>query len=97
MPIFVDFYNKHSKSVGLIGISVEEADIQDARNFVQAYGMTWPNLYDAEGTTRASLGMGVPITLFIDENGEIVYRKIGVVTTIEELEDDSRKYLGVNL
>jgi cytochrome c biogenesis protein CcmG, thiol:disulfide interchange protein DsbE len=97
MPIFVDFYNKHSKSVGLIGISVEEADIQDARDFVQAYGMTWPNLYDAEGTTRASLGMGVPITLFIDENGEIVYRKIGVVTTIEELEDDSRKYLGVNL
>jgi thiol-disulfide isomerase/thioredoxin len=97
MPIFVDFYSKHSKSVGLIGISVEEADIQDARDFVQAYGMMWPNLYDADGVTRATLGMGVPITLFIDENGEIVYRKIGVVTTIEELENETRKYLGVNL
>jgi hypothetical protein len=41
--------------------------------------------------------MGVPITLFIDENGEIVYRKIGVVTTIEELENETRKYLGVDL
>jgi cytochrome c biogenesis protein CcmG, thiol:disulfide interchange protein DsbE len=97
MPIFVDFYSKHSESVGLIGISVEEADIQNARDFVQAYGMTWPNLYDADGATRATLGMGVPITLFIDENGEIVYRKIGVVTTIEELENETRKYLGVDL
>ena len=97
MPIFVDFYSKHSESVGLIGISVEEADIQNARDFVQAYGMTWPNLYDADGATRATLGMGVPITLFIDENGEIVYRKIGVVTTIEGLENETRKYLGVDL
>jgi thiol-disulfide isomerase/thioredoxin len=97
MPIFVDFYSKHSESVGLIGISVEEADIQNARDFVQAYGMTWPNLYDADGATRATLGMGVPITLFIDENGEIVYRKIGVVTTIDELENETRKYLGVDL
>lgn len=97
MPIFVNFYDKHSESVGLIGISVEEADIQDARDFVQAYGITWPNLYDADGVTRAILGMGVPITLFIDEKGAIVYRKIGVVTTIEELEAETRKYLGVDL
>ncbi len=97
MPIFVDFYAKHRDLVGLIGISVEEADIQDARDFVKEYGITWPNLNDADGSTRASLGMGVPITLFIDEKGEIVHRKIGVVTTIEELEDEARKYLGVDL
>jgi len=97
MPIFVEFYAKHQDSVGLIGISVEESDIQDARDFVKEYGITWPNLNDAEGSTRATLGMGVPITLFIDEKGEIVHRKIGVVTTIEELEDEARKYLGVDL
>ena len=97
MPIFVDFYAKHQYSVGLLGISVEEADIQDARDFVKEYGITWPNLNDADGSTRATLGMGVPITLFIDEKGEIVHRKIGVVTTIEELEDEARKYLGVDL
>ena len=97
MPIFVDFYAKHQDSVGLLGISVEEADIQDARDFVKEYGITWPNLNDADGSTRATLGMGVPITLFIDEKGEIVHRKIGVVTTIEELEVEARKYLGVDL
>lgn len=97
MPIFVDFYAQHRESVSLYGISVEEADIQDARDFVKEYGVTWPNLYDADGSTRATLGMGVPITIFIDKNGDIIYRKIGVVTTIEELEDETRKHLGVDL
>ena len=97
MPIFVDFYTRHGQSVSLIGIDVEESDIEDGRAFVKQYGMKWPNLYDAQGTTRATLGMGVPITLFIDAQGEIVYRKIGIVATIEELEKETEKHLGVKL
>ena len=97
MPIFVDFYSKYREKVSLIGISVEEADVQDARDFVKLYGMSWPNLNDPDGSTRGTLGMGVPITLFIDAQGKIAYKKIGVVTTIEELERDTKKYLGVQL
>jgi len=97
MPIFVDFYSKYKEKVSLIGISVEEADAQDARDFIKFYGMSWPNLNDPDGSTRATLGMGVPITLFIDEQGKVTYRKIGVVTTIKELESDTEKYLGVQL
>ena len=97
MPIFVDFYSKYKEKVSLIGISVEEADVQNARNFVRLYGMSWPNLNDPDGSTRGTLGMGVPITLFIDAQGAVAYRKIGVVTTIEELENDTKKYLGVQL
>ena len=97
MPIFVDFYSNYKEKVSLIGISVEEADLQDARDFVELYGMSWPNLNDPDGSTRGTLGMGVPITLFIDAQGAVVYRKIGVVTTIEELERDTQKHLGVQL
>jgi thiol-disulfide isomerase/thioredoxin len=97
MPIFVDFYRKYKEKVSLIGISVEEADVQNARDFVKLYGMSWPNLNDPDGSTRGILGMGVPITLFIDAQGAVAYRKIGVVTTIEELERDTKKYLGVQL
>ena len=97
MPIFVDFYSKYMEKVSLIGISVEEADVQDARDFVKLYGMSWPNLNDPDGGTRGTLGMGVPITLFIDAQGKVAYKKIGVVTTIEELERDTKKYLGVQL
>jgi thiol-disulfide isomerase/thioredoxin len=97
MPIFVDFYSKYKDKVSLIGISVEEADVQNARDFVKLYGMSWPNLDDPDGSTRGTFGMGVPVTLFIDAQGEVVYKKIGVVTTIEELENDTQKYLGVQL
>ena len=97
MPIFVDFYSKYREKVGLIGINVEESDLENARDFVKLYGMSWPNFNDADGSTRATLGMGVPITLFIDAQGAITHRKIGVVTTIEELERDTEKYLGVKL
>jgi len=97
MPIFVDFYSKYKEKVSLIGISVEEADVQNARDFVKLYGMSWPNLNDPDGSTRGTLGMGVPITLFIDAQGRVAFRKIGVVTTIEELERDTQKYLGVQL
>ena len=97
MPIFVDFYSKYKEKVSLIGISVEEADVQDARDFVKLYGMSWPNLNDPDGSTRGTLGMGVPITLFVDAQGKVAYKKIGVVTTIEELERDTKKYLGVQL
>ena len=59
--------------------------------------MSWPNLNDSDGSTRGTLGMGVPITLFVDAQGKVIYRKIGVVATIEELESDTEKYLGVQL
>jgi hypothetical protein len=59
--------------------------------------MSWPNLNDPDGSTRDTLGMGVPVTLFIDAQGKVTYRKIGVVTSIEELEKDTKKYLGVQL
>ena len=97
MPIFVDFYSKYKEKVSLVGISVEEADVQNARDFIKLYGMNWPNLNDPDGSTRGTLGMGVPITLFVNAQGKVVYRKIGVVTTIEELERDTQKYLGVQL
>jgi cytochrome c biogenesis protein CcmG, thiol:disulfide interchange protein DsbE len=97
MPIFVDFYSKYKEKVSLIGISVEEADVQNARDFIKLYGMSWPNLDDPDGSTRGTFGMGVPVTLFIDAQGRVVYKKIGVVTTIEELERDTQKYLGVQL
>ena len=97
MPLFVEFYGKYKEKVGLIGVNVEEADIEDARNFVKSYGMTWPNLHDADGSTRQYLGMGVPITLFVNDHGAITYRKIGVVTSINELERLTQKYLGVKL
>ena len=97
MPYFVEFNNQAKGKVKLLGIAVEEAKSQDAKDFIVANGMTWPNLYDAKGITRANFGMGVPITWFIDKQGIVVYKHVGVVKSTEELIELSNKYLKVSI
>ena len=95
MPYFVDFHHQANGKVHLLGIAVEEAKAQDSKDFIIANGMTWPNLYDAKGVTRKNFGMGVPVTWFIDEQGTVVYKHIGVVKSTDELIDLTNKYLKV--
>ena len=95
MPYFVDFYQQATGKVQLLGIAVEEAKAQDSKDFIITNGITWPNLYDAKGVTRADFGMGVPLTWFIDEQGTVVYKHVGVVKSTEELIDLTDKYLKV--
>ncbi len=97
MPILRSFYKKATNKVALIGIDVEEASIKDGRTFVQENGITWPNLFDADGKSRAYFGMGVPVTWFIDADGSVVFKHIGVLKNEIELITLTSKYLGVKL
>jgi thiol-disulfide isomerase/thioredoxin len=83
--------------VKIIGIDVEEADMESARKFVVEQGMNWPNLYDADGSTKSSFGMGVPITWYLNSKGEAVHKHIGVLKSRNQLFSDVEKYLGINL
>jgi hypothetical protein len=41
--------------------------------------------------------MGVPITYFVDAQGVTVYKKIGVISSVEELEELTQKFLGISI
>ena len=97
MPILRSFYEKAQGKLALIGVDVEEASIEDGRKFVENYGITWPNLYDADGKSRAYFGMGVPVTWFIATDGSVAYKHIGVIKSEKELISMTSKYLGVKL
>ncbi len=97
IPLFVDFYSRAKDKVVMLGIDVEEAQVADGRHFVETRGITWPNLYDPDGRTASALGMGVPITYFVDAQGVTVYKKIGVITSVQELEILTEKYLGIKV
>ena len=97
MPYFVEFNDQAKGKVKLLGIAVEEAKAQDAKDFIISNGMTWPNLYDAKGITRANFGMGVPLTWFIDKQGNVVYKHVGVINSTTELIDLTEKYLKVTI
>ena len=83
--------------VQIIGIDVEEADMESARKFVIEQGMTWPNLYDKDGSTKSSFGMGVPVTWYLDSKGEVAYKHVGVLKSKEQLFSEVEKYLGVKV
>ena len=97
MPILRSFYEKAQGKLALIGVDVEEASIGDGRKFVENYGITWPNLYDADGKSRAYFGMGVPVTWFIAADGNVAYKHIGVIKSEKELISMTSKYLGMKL
>ncbi len=97
MPVLRSFYEKAQGKLALIGVDVEEASIEDGRKFVKNNGITWPNLYDADGKSRAYFGMGVPVTWFIAADGSVAYKHIGVFKNEIELISMTSKYLGVKL
>ena len=97
MPIFKSFYQKAKGKIQLVGVDVEESSMKDGRDFVLTHGMTWPNLFDADGRSRAYFGMGVPVTWFITDNGRVAYKKIGEIKNEIELITLTSRYLGVKL
>lgn len=97
IPHFVEFHHYVNGKVRILGIAVEEAKPQDAKDFILKHGMLWPNLYDAKGLTRSAFGMGVPVTWFIDKSGKVTHKHIGVIKSAEELIELTAKYLQVSI
>lgn len=97
IPMIRSFYSKNLSKVQIVGVDVEEAKRSDGVDFVVANGMTWPILVDPDARSRGFFGMGVPVTWFIDENGAVVHKKIGVLNSEQELRDLASKYLHLTL
>lgn len=97
MPIFRSFYAKAKGKLQLVGVDVEEASIKNGQEFVLKNGITWPNLFDSDGSSRAYFGMGVPVTWFIAADGSVAYKHIGVLKSEKDLITLTSKYLGVKL
>ena len=95
LPHFAHFLAQYGDRVQLIGVDVEEKSPEVARKFVTTHGMTWPILYDTDGSTRGKFGMGVPVTWFVDASGTVVHKKYGPFHSPEEIQLDVIKYLGV--
>ena len=97
MPILRSFYEKAQDKLLFIGVDVEEASIDDGRKFVENYGITWPNLFDSDGRSRAYFGMGVPVTWFIAADGSVAYKHIGIINSEKQLISLTSKHLGIEI
>jgi len=100
MPYLVDLYATETFASGeikLLGIDVEESTLEAGPNFIKSHSMTWPHLLDIDSKSKFVFGMGVPVTWFIDANGDVVYKHIGAYRAKKELYDHVEKYFKVKL
>ena len=100
MPYFVDLYateNFTSGKIKLLGIDVEERSLESGPNFIKSHSMTWPHLLDIDDKSKFVFGIGVPVTWFLDENGDVIYKHIGAYQTKEALYQHVEKYFKVKL
>ena len=95
IPHFLALQALHK--VAIVGVDVEEINMQAGRNFVIKKGITWPVLFDRTSITRGIFGPGVPVTWFIDARGKVAYKQIGLITSTAELKSEVRKYLKIKL
>lgn len=95
IPHLVEIANL--KKVAIVGVDVEERNMASGRAFVASHKMSWPQLYDVKAKTRAIFGMGVPVTWFIDAEGKVVYKQIGLFQSTTQIKDLVKKYFGIAL
>ena len=100
MPYFLELYQNPLFKYGqiqMLGVNVEEKSKEDAIDYIQKSGMSWPNLEDASGISKSIFGPGVPVTWFIDENGKTIEIKIGAYTNKKQLFNQVENAFGVKL
>ncbi|WP_412480498.1 TlpA family protein disulfide reductase [Azonexus sp. IMCC34839] len=83
IPELIKFRNAHKGKVEVLGIGIEDK-AEPAKEFAKAYDMDYPvfvakeqgiPLMQALGNKKG----GLPYTLFIDRNGQIVQLKMGLI------------------
>lgn len=68
----VEKLHREFKDKGLVVLGINDEDIDDARQFVQKNGYTFPSLVDVESVVSEKYGVSsIPQTLIIDRDGKI--------------------------
>lgn len=94
IPHFIELQNEFKdKGVTIVGMSVDSTGPADVAKFVQTNGMNYPIVMADEKTATAyGADQGIPTTVVIDRQGNIVASHLGL-TDKETFESDIRKAL----
>ncbi len=87
-PELVKLYDKYGDHVEIYAVNMMTQDnVKDAQGFVNEYGFQFPVPVDEEGVVAGAYRIqAIPTSFFIDSDGIIVKKVIGLVTP-EELDN----------
>lgn len=97
LPLLAKAHREYGEErVRFIGIDVADAAPEAALRLAQESGVTYPQLVDRDGRTRAPLKYaGLPQTIFVDEQGRMVFTERTPFRSYADVTAAIRRHLGV--
>jgi len=97
-PLFQQVHEAAGNRVRVLGIDWQDPRPGYAIGFADELGLTYPQIADPDGATRAPLRItALPITVFADADGQIVHTEFGAVDSVDELTTLIGDHLGVTV
>lgn len=106
-PWLIELRSRYAaQGLEVVGISMDDLNRDDAEKlssekrqiarFVQEMHITYPMLIDGDSVSQPYGGLdSLPASFYVNRNGTVVTAQVGV-TTMDEMEADIRKALGVS-
>jgi cytochrome c biogenesis protein CcmG/thiol:disulfide interchange protein DsbE len=93
-PALQKFHEEHRRDdFTVLGVDTQD-NTADALEFVDEFGLTYPQLHDGDGARHEELGMtGVPESVLVDPEGKVALHRPGPVTE-ESLRNDIEPLIG---
>jgi thiol-disulfide isomerase/thioredoxin len=94
-PVFQRLAVRYGSTVGFLGVDTEDV-ADDARAWLDRRFVPYPSYEDEDGTITHDVGVrvGIPATVFIDEDGRTAYLHQGPYRDDADLERDLQRYVG---
>jgi thiol-disulfide isomerase/thioredoxin len=97
LPLMQQLSDAAGGQVQVIGV-VSKDGVDQAASFAADAGATFPSAFDGDGELMTKIGIqGLPATYLLDADGAVVYAKIGVFASYDELRTAVADHLGVQL
>lgn len=95
LPLFDRLHDQAAEQVIVIGL-VEKDTESSSVAFAAETGLSFPSGLDESGQLSTAEGLsGLPVTYFLRADGSIAHRRIGPITSYEELRELLSEHLGV--
>ncbi len=101
MPVLEAFHQQHGDEVEVVGIDFQETQPEAAVELVAETGVTYRLLADRLGDLNGADPLpnfqGLPLQVFVDDDGEVAYMAYEAFGSVEEIEEMVGEHLGVDL
>lgn len=97
-PFLAEYARRAGDQVLMIGVDYADPDPALALEFAEYAGWAYPHVTDPLKQTAAPLRFtGIPVTVFVDAEGRILYRHVGAFSSTAQLAGFAETYLGVTV